>query len=73
MLSIQKTILLLSGMKNKNQEQPHMRIMSHGVGKTIAGEFEVNTRRNKGADFCILLTEKKEEGRGMLGGGYVIT
>ena len=38
-----KMLLLKKGMRNENQEQPHTRIMSQGMGETNAADFEVNT------------------------------
>ena len=60
-------------MRIQNQGQPDMRNMSRGMGETIAGEFEVNTRRNEGADFCTFVVGQKEDGGGLLRGAFAIT
>ena len=71
-LSVRKMVLLKYCMRNENQGQTHMRNMSRGMGETIAGEFEVNTRRHEGADFCTFVVGQKEEGRGLLRGAFAI-
>ena len=61
MLSFRKTILRKNGMRNKNQEQPHMTIRSWWVWLTTVGAFEVSTRCNEGGDFCTFVTGQKKK------------